>query len=153
MTCLKLTAMMGFILACATMNTGARLLAAFIFVGANYSVTSITLGWVGITCAQTREKRAAALAMVNTSASISLLWSPVGGFLSFPSFSPLCFPLSLPSDRHSKQASKAPSSPQTLTYQLSLRSTSGLRTPPLAMSSRWLPVPVSASSASCASGC
>lgn len=78
LTALKLTAMTGFILGCATLNTGARLFAAFMFVGANYGVTSITLGWVGITCAQTKEKRAAALALVNTCASVSQVWSPVG---------------------------------------------------------------------------
>lgn len=80
LTGLKLTAMVGFILGCATLNTGARMLAAFLFVGANYGVTSITLGWVGITCARTREKRAVALAIVNTGATISQVWAPVSGF-------------------------------------------------------------------------
>lgn len=77
LTTLKLTSMVGFILGCVTLNTGARMLAAFLFVGANYGVTSITLGWVGITCAQTKEKRAAALATVNTCASVSQIWAPV----------------------------------------------------------------------------
>lgn len=66
------------------------------------------------------------------------------------------FPPPSPCPWRSMQASKQTKHlprRKTLTYQLSLRSTSGLRTPPLATSSRWLPAPVSASSASCASGC
>lgn len=59
LTGLKLTAALGFILGCATLNTAARLVAAFIFVGWTYANTSITLGWLSITCGQTKEKRAA----------------------------------------------------------------------------------------------
>lgn len=77
LTGLKCTSMVGFILGCVTLNTGARMLAAFLFVGANYGVTSITLGWVGMTCAQTREKRAATLATVNMGATLSQIWAPV----------------------------------------------------------------------------
>lgn len=84
LTGLKFTAMLGFILGCASMNTGARLVAAFLFVGCTFGVTSLTLGWVGITCGQTKEKRAASLAIVNTAASISLIWSSVCNLLFFP---------------------------------------------------------------------
>lgn len=80
LTGLKLTAMTGFILGCASMNTAARLVAAFLFVGWTFGVTSLTLGWVGMTCGQTKEKRAASLACVNTGASISLIWSSVCDF-------------------------------------------------------------------------
>lgn len=76
-TVLKITAVVGFVLGCASMNVAARLLAAFIFVGGTYGVTSLTLGWVGITCGQNREKRAAALAFVNTAATCSQIWAPV----------------------------------------------------------------------------
>lgn len=77
LTGLKFTAMIGFILGCVSMNTAARLVAAFLFVGWTYGVTSLTLGWLGITCGQTKEKRAAALGFVNTFASASQIWVPV----------------------------------------------------------------------------
>ncbi|CAN8101328.1 unnamed protein product [Discula destructiva] len=75
-TAVKLTAITGFIMGCATMNTAARLVSAFLFVGWTYPVQSLHLGWVGITCGQTKEKRAASLAIVNTCATISLIWAP-----------------------------------------------------------------------------
>lgn len=77
LTGLKFTAMLGFVLGCASMNTAARLVAAFLFVGWTYGVTSLTLGWLGVTCGQTKEKRAASLAFVNTFASASQIWAPV----------------------------------------------------------------------------
>ncbi|PVH77347.1 MFS general substrate transporter [Cadophora sp. DSE1049] len=58
-TIAKLVAMTGFILGCATLNIGA----------------SIILGWVSSTCGQTKEKKAVSLAMVNTFASISQIWT------------------------------------------------------------------------------
>ncbi|KAM0268898.1 hypothetical protein ACHAQH_009871 [Verticillium albo-atrum] len=72
----KIVALFGFILACATMNTGARYFAMCVFTVGIYGVNSILLGWVGSTCGQTKEKKAAALAVVNTSASISFIWTP-----------------------------------------------------------------------------
>ncbi|KAM0334509.1 hypothetical protein ACHAQA_001538 [Verticillium albo-atrum] len=72
----KAVAFFGFVLACATMNTGARYFAMCIFTAGTYGVNSILLGWVGSTCGQTKEKKAAALAVVNTSASISFIWTP-----------------------------------------------------------------------------
>lgn len=77
LTGLKLTAMTGFILGCVSMNTASRLVAAYLFVGWTFGVTSLTFGWVGMTCGQTKEKRAAAVAIINTSASISQIWAPV----------------------------------------------------------------------------
>ncbi|RYP73075.1 hypothetical protein DL771_003826 [Monosporascus sp. 5C6A] len=71
----KLVAIFGFVLACATMNTGARYFAMCIFTIGTYGVNSILLGWVGSTCGQTKEKKAAALAIVNTSASFTLFES------------------------------------------------------------------------------
>lgn len=73
----KVVALIGFVLACATMNTGARYFAMCVFTIGTYGVNSILLGWVGSTCGQTKEKKAAALAVVNTSASISFIWTPV----------------------------------------------------------------------------
>ncbi|KAK1483667.1 major facilitator superfamily transporter [Colletotrichum tamarilloi] len=72
----KAVAAFGFILACVTMNTGARYFAMTVFTIGTYGVNSILLGWVGSTCGQTREKKASALAIVNTSASISFIWTP-----------------------------------------------------------------------------
>lgn len=77
LTGLKFTAMVGFILGCVSMNTAVRLVAAYLFVGWTFGVTSLTFGWVGMTCGQTKEKRAASLAIINTSASISQIWVPV----------------------------------------------------------------------------
>ncbi|GKT42951.1 putative transporter [Colletotrichum spaethianum] len=72
----KCVALFGFVLACATMNTGARYFAMVVFTVGTYGVNSILLGWVGSTCGQTKEKKASALAIVNTSASISFIWTP-----------------------------------------------------------------------------
>lgn len=76
-TVVKLVSILGFVLACATMNTGARYFAAFVFVAATYPVSPLNLSWTGITCGQTSEKRAASLAAVNTLSSVSLIWTPV----------------------------------------------------------------------------
>ncbi|KAK1570108.1 major facilitator superfamily transporter [Colletotrichum navitas] len=75
-TIAKGVALFGFVLACATMNTGARYFAMVVFTVGTYGVNSILLSWVGSTCGQTKEKKASALAIVNTSASISFIWTP-----------------------------------------------------------------------------
>ncbi|GJD03147.1 major facilitator superfamily transporter [Colletotrichum higginsianum] len=75
-TIAKAVALFGFVLACATMNTGARYFAMVVFTIGTYGVNSILLGWVGSTCGQTKEKKASALAVVNTSASLSFIWTP-----------------------------------------------------------------------------
>lgn len=79
-TVFKLVSILGFVLACATLNTGARYFAAFVFVAATYPVSPLILSWTGITCGQTSEKRAASLAAVNTLSSVSLIWTPVSSF-------------------------------------------------------------------------
>lgn len=76
-TVIKLISILGFVLACATLKTGARYFAAFVFVAATYPVSPLILSWTGITCGQTSEKRAASLAAVNTLSSLSLIWTPV----------------------------------------------------------------------------
>lgn len=76
-TIIKLISILGFVLACATLNTGARYFAAFVFVAATYPASPLILSWTGITCGQTSEKRAASLAAVNTLSSLSLIWTPV----------------------------------------------------------------------------
>lgn len=76
-TAAKLVAIFGFVLGCATLNVGARYFAMCVFTIGTYAVNSIILAWVGNTCGQTREKRASALAIVNVSATISFIWTPV----------------------------------------------------------------------------
>jgi MFS family permease len=76
-TTAKAVAIVGFVLACATLNTGARYFAMVMFAIGTYAVNSIILGWVGNTCGQTKEKKAAALAIVNTVANASFVWTPV----------------------------------------------------------------------------
>lgn len=76
-TVIKLVSIVGFVMACATLNTGVRYFAAFVFVAATYPVSPLIISWTGITCGQTSEKRAASLAAVNTLSSVSLIWTPV----------------------------------------------------------------------------
>lgn len=73
----KAVALLGFVLCAATMNVGARYFGMCVFTIGTYGVNSILLGWVGATSGQTKEKKAAALAIANTSASLSLIWTPV----------------------------------------------------------------------------
>lgn len=73
----KIVATFGFVLACSTMNVGARYFAMCVFTIGTYGVNSILLAWVGNTCGQTKEKKASALALANVSATLSLIWTPV----------------------------------------------------------------------------
>lgn len=74
-TIAKCVAILGFVLACATLNVGARYFAMVVFTVGTYCVNSILLGWVGSSCGETREKKAAALAIVNVSATLSFVWT------------------------------------------------------------------------------
>lgn len=76
-TSAKCVAVLGFVLACSTLNIGARYFAMCAFATGVYSCNSIILGWVSSTCGQTREKKAISLAMVNTIATISPIYTPV----------------------------------------------------------------------------
>jgi hypothetical protein len=76
-TSAKAVAIFGFVLGCATLNTGARYFAMVVFAIGTYAVNSIILGWVGSTCGQTKEKKASSLAIVNTIANASFIWTPV----------------------------------------------------------------------------
>ncbi|RMZ47795.1 hypothetical protein AFCA_000539 [Aspergillus flavus] len=75
-TIAKAIAIFGFILGCATLNTGARYFAMVVFAIGTYAVNSIVLGWVSSTCGQTKEKKASSLAIVNTIANASFVWTP-----------------------------------------------------------------------------
>ncbi|KAE8388482.1 major facilitator superfamily domain-containing protein [Aspergillus alliaceus] len=76
-TVAKAIAIFGFVLGCATLNTGARYFAMVVFAIGTYAVNSIVLGWVSSTCGQTKEKKASSLAIVNTIANASFVWTPV----------------------------------------------------------------------------
>ncbi|KAJ6191347.1 major facilitator superfamily domain-containing protein [Penicillium mononematosum] len=71
----KVVAVVGFVLACSTMNVGARYFAMCTFATGVYGVNSIILGWVSTTCGQTREKKATSLAIVNTFASTGAIYT------------------------------------------------------------------------------
>lgn len=97
-TIAKAVAIFGFVLGCATLNTGARYFAMgkqnqtphtipqssplltialpVVFAIGTYAVNSIILGWVASTCGQTKEKKASSLAIVNTIANASFIWTP-----------------------------------------------------------------------------
>ncbi|KAK9344260.1 major facilitator superfamily domain-containing protein [Lipomyces starkeyi] len=76
-TIAKTVAVTGFAIGCATLNTVARYISMIIFAIGTYAVNSIILGWVGSTCGQTKEKKSSALAIVNTIANASFIWTPV----------------------------------------------------------------------------
>lgn len=86
-TIAKAIAIIGFVLGFATLNLGAKYFAMIVFSIGTYAVNSIILGWVSATCGQTKEKKASALAIVNTIANASFVWTPVR-------HSPSCYPLS-----------------------------------------------------------
>lgn len=76
-TIAKSVAIIGFITGCATLNTGGRYVAMCLFSVGVYACHSIILGWAAITCGQTREKKAVSLAVVNTFATLSQIWTAV----------------------------------------------------------------------------
>lgn len=75
-TSAKAVAVIGFVLGCATLNTGAKYFAMCVFSIGTYAVNSIILGWVSSTCGQTKQKKASSLAIVNTIANVSFIWTP-----------------------------------------------------------------------------
>ncbi|KAF2211138.1 hypothetical protein CERZMDRAFT_44163 [Cercospora zeae-maydis SCOH1-5] len=75
-TVAKAVAIFGFVLCAATLNTGARYFGMVVFAIGTYAVNSIILGWVSATCGQSKEKKASSLAIVNTIANASFVWTP-----------------------------------------------------------------------------
>lgn len=61
-------AVVGFAVACATTTVAPRYLACFLFAAGSYSTGSIILGWTATNVADSHEKKAVAMAMVNFSA-------------------------------------------------------------------------------------
>lgn len=72
----KLVACLGFALATATYNIGARYFAMILFVGATYGVHNIIIAWTAATVGQTNEKKAAAIAMANALGNLSFVYTP-----------------------------------------------------------------------------
>lgn len=70
----KAVATIGFVAACASMNLAGRYVAMVVFTIGTYGVNSLILGWCGSTCGQTKEKKAAAVAIVTTIMNISFIW-------------------------------------------------------------------------------
>ncbi|KFA69459.1 hypothetical protein S40285_04639 [Stachybotrys chlorohalonatus IBT 40285] len=69
-----LIAIVGFVLAAATLNTAARYVACFIFAMGAYSVNSVIIGWASSTLSQTKEKKAVVLAMTNVGGQIGYIY-------------------------------------------------------------------------------
>ncbi|GJD01388.1 major facilitator superfamily transporter [Colletotrichum higginsianum] len=67
-------AVVGFVLASATLNTAARYVACFIFAMGAYSVNSVIIGWASSTLSQTKEKKAVVLAMTNVGGQIGYIY-------------------------------------------------------------------------------
>ncbi|RYO99149.1 hypothetical protein DL764_006891 [Monosporascus ibericus] len=72
----KAIAIAGFAVATGTYNIGARYFAMILFVGATYGVNNINLSWTSATVGQTDEKKAAALAIVNSLGNLSFVYTP-----------------------------------------------------------------------------
>ncbi|KAL3419266.1 hypothetical protein PVAG01_09488 [Phlyctema vagabunda] len=68
-------ALVGFIISCVTMNTGARYVACFLFASGAYAVNSVILGWVSACLGQTTEKKAVSLGFVNVFANASYIYT------------------------------------------------------------------------------
>lgn len=72
----KAFAIIGFVIATATYNIGARYFGIVLFVGATYGVNNISLAWTAATVGQTDEKKAAAIAIVNSLGNLSFVYTP-----------------------------------------------------------------------------
>jgi len=77
-TASKSVAIVGFVIGAVTLNTGVRYFSMIVFCIGTYAVNSLILGWVGSTCGQTKEKKAAAIGIVSTIMNASFIWTPVG---------------------------------------------------------------------------
>ena len=71
-----LLAIVGFIIAASEMSTAARYTACFIFPVGAYAVNSVIIGWASSTLAQTKEKKAVSLAMLNVAGQFGYIYGP-----------------------------------------------------------------------------
>ncbi|KAH9826511.1 Aminotransferase [Teratosphaeria destructans] len=72
----KLFAAFGFALAAGTLNTGARYFAMVVFSTGTYSCNALIYSWLSSTVGHTKEKKASAMALVNTMANVGFVWTP-----------------------------------------------------------------------------
>lgn len=75
-TASKAVAVIGFVVAPATVSLPGRYVAMCIFTIGTYGVNSLILGWCGSVCGQTKEKKAVAISMVTMIMNISFIWTP-----------------------------------------------------------------------------
>ncbi|KAI4845432.1 major facilitator superfamily transporter [Aureobasidium sp. EXF-8845] len=75
-TASKSVAIFGFVLGALVTNTGVKYFAMVVFTIGTYAVNSLILGWVGSTCGQSTEKKAAAISIVTTVMNASFIWTP-----------------------------------------------------------------------------
>ncbi|KAF4472145.1 major facilitator superfamily transporter [Fusarium albosuccineum] len=68
-------AVVGFVLACATTGTAPRYAACFLFAAGSYCTGSIILGWAATNMADSHEKRAVTMAIVNFSAVLANVYT------------------------------------------------------------------------------
>ncbi|KAF2768361.1 MFS general substrate transporter [Teratosphaeria nubilosa] len=72
----KLFAAFGFALAAGTLNMGARYFAMIVFSTGTYCCNALIYSWLSSTCGHTKEKKASAMALVNTIANVGFVWTP-----------------------------------------------------------------------------
>ncbi|CAG8979848.1 hypothetical protein HYALB_00002620 [Hymenoscyphus albidus] len=72
----KAVAIVGFVLGAVTTNLGVKYFSMIVFCIGTYAVNSLILGWVGSTCGQSKEKKAAAIGIVSTVMNASFVWTP-----------------------------------------------------------------------------
>jgi hypothetical protein len=75
-TASKSVAIFGFVLGALVTNTGVKYFSMVVFTIGTYAVNSLILGWVGSTCGQSTEKKAAAISIVTTVMNASFIWTP-----------------------------------------------------------------------------
>jgi len=67
-------ALIGFIISSVTTNVAAWYISCFLFASGTYAVNSVILGWASATLAQTAEKKAGSLLVVNVVANASYMY-------------------------------------------------------------------------------
>ncbi|UNI22475.1 hypothetical protein JDV02_008363 [Purpureocillium takamizusanense] len=77
-TASKAVAVVGFVAAASAApgDVAGRYAAMVVFTIGTYAVNSLILGWCGSVCAQTKEKKAAAIGLVTTLMNCSFVWTP-----------------------------------------------------------------------------
>lgn len=71
-----LIAAVGFIVSAATLNTGVRYFASFLFICGCFSANAGVFSWASSTLNQSPEKKSAAVALINLLSQLGNIWSP-----------------------------------------------------------------------------